>query len=161
RPSRRVDRVDQRGAPGLSPRGRLSLRGLSHRARPGARPGPPCRRAGQGARLSHGLPRELGRRRGSQTGGPPTAPSLTGSPARRAPALARLAATVAGLIGGTVRFFAAVSEEHRQVLRQQDVLVEEDLPAGDLPAALESPEHVFALADQEVGLRLDAIAIDD
>ena len=59
---RRVDGVDQRGAPGLSPRGRLARRGLPHRAGLGAGPGLPRRRAREGARLRDRLPRELGRR---------------------------------------------------------------------------------------------------
>ena len=42
--------------------GRLACRGLPHRAGLGAGPGLPRRRAGEGARLRDGIPRELGRR---------------------------------------------------------------------------------------------------
>src|SRR5579862_3844398 len=54
------------------------------------------------------------------------------------------------------------SEEEGQVLAQQHVLVEDDLAPRDPPidGAVGSPQHVFALADQDVGLGLDTVAVD-
>ena len=36
------------------------------------------------------------------------------------------------------------------VLRQQDVLIQDNLPAGDLPGTVDVPQDVLALADLEV-----------
>src|SRR5215813_5715957 len=55
----------------------------------------------------------------------------------------------------------ARSEEHGEILGEQDVLVENDLAPGDLPASVDPAQHVLALADQEVRLRLHAVAIHE
>src|SRR6516162_11595179 len=52
------------------------------------------------------------------------------------------------------------SEEKCQVLGQQDILVEDDLAPRDLPALAAAPQPVLALADEEVGLGLDPVAVD-
>src|SRR5207249_7598498 len=52
-------------------------------------------------------------------------------------------------------------EEHRQVLGEQHTLVEDDLAAGDPPVSVHPPQQVFALADEEVGLRLHAVPVHD
>src|SRR5262249_24723648 len=54
----------------------------------------------------------------------------------------------------------SASEEERQVLGQQHVLIEHDLPPADLPAAVDATERVLALADEDVGLRLHAVPVD-
>src|SRR5205823_10528709 len=52
------------------------------------------------------------------------------------------------------------SEEKAEVLRQQHALVEHDLAPGDLEGAVLPAQQVLALADEDVGLRLHAVAID-
>src|SRR5439155_9735702 len=52
-------------------------------------------------------------------------------------------------------------DEERKVLREQDVLVEDDHAPGYLPAPVHPPQHVLTLADEHVGFRLDAIAVDE
>src|SRR5215469_12446958 len=51
-------------------------------------------------------------------------------------------------------------KEESQVLAQQHILVEQDLAARDLPAALDVAQQVLALADQDVGLGLHPVAVD-
>ena len=55
----------------------------------------------------------------------------------------------------------ATSNEERQILREQDALVEDDHAPGDLPRAVDPAQHVLALAHEQVGLRLDAISVDE
>src|SRR5215471_13256383 len=55
---------------------------------------------------------------------------------------------------------AATSNEERQVFRQQHVLIENNLAPCQKPALAVAPEPVLAPADQDVGLGLDAVAID-
>src|SRR5438067_4647691 len=50
-------------------------------------------------------------------------------------------------------------EKEGEVLREQDALIEDDLAPRDLKATVDAAEHVLALADEHVGLRLDACAI--
>src|SRR4029453_12726905 len=52
------------------------------------------------------------------------------------------------------------SNEERQVFRQQHVLIEDNLASRQKPARPVAPEPVLAPADQDVGLGLDAVAID-
>src|SRR6266550_9481012 len=54
----------------------------------------------------------------------------------------------------------ASSEEKRQVFAEQYVLVEQDRAPRDAPFLALAAKHVFALADQDVGLGLDPVAID-
>src|SRR6266540_4633709 len=56
---------------------------------------------------------------------------------------------------------ASRSEEEREVLDEEHALVEDDLAPGDLPAAVLAAQQVFALADQEIGFRLDAVTVDE
>src|SRR5271156_2895445 len=51
-------------------------------------------------------------------------------------------------------------KEKGQVLGQQHVLVQYDFAARDLPLAVDPPQQILALADQDVGLGLDPIAVD-
>ena len=51
-------------------------------------------------------------------------------------------------------------EEEGQVLGEQDALIEEDLPGGDLEAGTLAVESVVALSNEEVGLGLSAVAVD-
>src|ERR1051326_5906352 len=51
-------------------------------------------------------------------------------------------------------------KEERQVFAEQDILVEHDLPPRDAPAFALAPQHILALADQDVGLGLDPVAVD-
>jgi hypothetical protein len=51
----------------------------------------------------------------------------------------------------------AGSEEDGQVLGKQDPLVEDDLAPRDPPVPRDAPKEIFALADEEIGLRLDAV----
>ena len=53
-----------------------------------------------------------------------------------------------------------VLEEEGQVLGEQDALIEEDLPGGDLEAGTLAVESVVALSNEEVGLGLSAVAVD-
>src|SRR6266436_4535380 len=53
-----------------------------------------------------------------------------------------------------------ILKEKGQVLTQQDILVEQDLAVGDPPIAPDAPQQVLALADQDVGLGLDPVAVD-
>src|SRR5262245_42955713 len=55
---------------------------------------------------------------------------------------------------------AATSYEKRQVFRQQHVLIENNLAPCQKPALAVAPERILAPADQDVGLGLDAVAID-
>src|SRR2546425_1896032 len=59
------------------------------------------------------------------------------------------------LLGGSI------SKEERQVLREQHALVQDDPAARDPPASVHAAQQVFALADEDVGLRLDAVAVDE
>src|SRR6266478_891238 len=51
------------------------------------------------------------------------------------------------------------SDKERQILGEQDALVEDDHAPGDLPRAIHPPQHILTLADEHVGFRLDAIAV--
>src|SRR6266478_9801460 len=53
------------------------------------------------------------------------------------------------------------SDKERQILGEQDALVEDDHAPGDLPRAIHPPQHILTLADEHVGFRLDAIAVDE
>src|SRR6266481_3814259 len=53
------------------------------------------------------------------------------------------------------------SNKERQVFGKQDALVEDNHAPGDLPGAVHAAQHVLALADEDVGLRLDTIAVDE
>src|SRR3984893_16260893 len=53
-----------------------------------------------------------------------------------------------------------ILKEKGQVLAQQDILVEQELAAGDPPLRADAPQQVLALADQDVGLGLDPVAVD-
>src|SRR5437899_12393023 len=53
------------------------------------------------------------------------------------------------------------SEEEGEVLREQDALVEDDLAPGDLLVSIDLAEQVLALADEDVGLRLHAVPVDE
>src|SRR3979411_2557287 len=55
----------------------------------------------------------------------------------------------------------SISEEERQVLREEHALIQNDLSPRDLEGAVHPAQHVFALADEDVRLRLDAVAIDE
>src|SRR5688572_4006347 len=55
---------------------------------------------------------------------------------------------------------AVPSDEERQVFRQQHVLIENNLASRQKPARPVAPELILAPADQDVGLGLDAVAID-
>ena len=57
--------------------------------------------------------------------------------------------------------FRSILNENREVLREQHALVEDDLAAGDLPAAVHAAEDILALPDQEIRLGLDAVSIDE
>ena len=50
--------------------------------------------------------------------------------------------------------------EEGQVLGEQDALIEEDLPGGELEAGTLAVESVVALSNEEVGLGLSAVAVD-
>src|ERR1700730_12759586 len=51
-------------------------------------------------------------------------------------------------------------QEKGQVLGQQDVLVQDDLAARDLPLAVRTAQHILAFADEDVGLGLHPVAVD-
>src|SRR5207249_11163269 len=53
------------------------------------------------------------------------------------------------------------SEEEGEVLREQDALVEDDLAPGDLPVSIDLAEQILALADEDVGLRLHPVPVDE
>src|SRR5260370_558462 len=55
---------------------------------------------------------------------------------------------------------AATSNEKRQVLGQQHVLIEDNLAPCQKPARSVAPERILAPADQDIGLVFDAVAID-
>src|SRR5580692_3546193 len=52
------------------------------------------------------------------------------------------------------------SDEKRQVFRQQHVLIENNLAPRQKPARSVAPQAILAPADQDVGLGLHAVAID-
>ncbi len=52
-------------------------------------------------------------------------------------------------------------EEHSQVLRQEHVLVEQDLAPGKQPASIVAAQQVVAAAGEQVGLGLDPVLVDD
>src|SRR5579872_371627 len=52
------------------------------------------------------------------------------------------------------------SKEKRQVLRQQHILIENDLPPRDQPTAAVLTHGVLTFADEEIGFRLHTVAID-
>src|SRR5207245_9204762 len=51
-------------------------------------------------------------------------------------------------------------KKSRQVLREQNVLVEDDLPARDLPAVIFPAHGVQPFADEEALLVLEAVLVD-
>src|SRR6059036_3130902 len=53
------------------------------------------------------------------------------------------------------------SEEEGEVLREQDALIEDDLAPGDPPVSIDLAEQALALADEDVGLRLHAVPVDE
>src|SRR5258708_14389786 len=55
---------------------------------------------------------------------------------------------------------AAPSDKKRQVLGQQHALIEDNLAPRQKPARSVAPARILAFADQDIGLGLDAIAID-
>ena len=60
-------------------------------------------------------------------------------------------------------YFFSVSpwlEKERQVFAKQHILVEDDRPSRDLPVVADPAQRVLALTDQEVGLGLDPVAVD-
>src|SRR5262249_28300000 len=60
----------------------------------------------------------------------------------------------------TVRLGSGL-EEDRQVLREKDVLVEDDVSAAQLPFAVDLAESVVALTDEDVGLGLQTVAVNE
>src|SRR5260221_2029188 len=52
------------------------------------------------------------------------------------------------------------SEKEGEVFAEQNILVEDDLAARDLPIPAGAPQQILALADQNVGLGLDPVAVD-
>jgi hypothetical protein len=66
-------------------------------------------------------------------------------------------------MGFAMTFFGRGSaglQEKRQVLREKDALVQDDLATGDAPAAVHPAQEILPLADQQIGLRLDAVPVD-
>src|SRR6185312_7214261 len=55
---------------------------------------------------------------------------------------------------------ASPLKKESQVFAQQHVLVEDDFPPRDPPAVAITPEQILALPDQQVGLGLDPVAVD-
>src|SRR5205085_7001539 len=53
------------------------------------------------------------------------------------------------------------SEEEREVLRQEHALIEHDAPPRELEPAVHAAQQVLALADEDIGLGLDAVAVDE
>src|ERR1700736_1729256 len=51
-------------------------------------------------------------------------------------------------------------KEKGQVLGQQDVLVQDDLAARDLPLVVGTAQHILAFADEDVRLGLHPVAVD-
>src|SRR5262245_35426868 len=72
-PVDRVHRLGDRSAPGVPPRGRVAVRGLSRGGRRRAGAGAAGRRPGEGACVHHGIPRALGRGDRPANAGPPEA----------------------------------------------------------------------------------------
>src|SRR5215469_16857839 len=52
-------------------------------------------------------------------------------------------------------------KEEGEVFAEQHVLVEQDLAVRDLPARPGAAQQVLAFADEDVGLGLDAIPVDE
>src|SRR5262252_1545019 len=52
-------------------------------------------------------------------------------------------------------------EEHGEVLGEQHALVEDDLAARDAPLTVNLAQQVLTLADEEIRLGLDAVAVDE
>src|SRR5207244_370190 len=75
-PAGGIDRVGQRDPPGVLPRRGRPLGGLPHRARDRAGPRAALRRAGEGTRVHHRVPDELGRRARAAEGRPPAVDEL-------------------------------------------------------------------------------------
>src|SRR5437763_10165943 len=51
-------------------------------------------------------------------------------------------------------------KKERQIFAEQYVLVEQDRAPRDAPFLTLAAQHVFAFADQDVGLGLDPVAVD-
>src|SRR6266568_7988962 len=52
------------------------------------------------------------------------------------------------------------SKEKGQVFAEQHILIEDDRAPRDLPVIPHSPQPILALADENVGLGLDPVAVD-
>src|SRR5207237_9677323 len=56
---------------------------------------------------------------------------------------------------------SSISKQEPQVLRAAPALIQNDPSPRDLEGAVNPAQQVFALADEDVGLRLDAVPVDE